>query len=378
MLTGSLENELLAPFAATSSKSRGRQHQEDPHPYRAPFQRDRERIIHSKAFRRLEYKTQVFINREGDHYRTRLTHTIEVAQIARTIARALRLNEDLAESIALAHDLGHTPFGHAGERQLNILLAERGGFEHNIQSLRVVDILEKNYADFSGLNLTWETREGIIKHSSKMPAQYSDEFFSHEMPSLEAQIIDLADEIAYNNHDIDDGISSGIIDIDEASELEIWKLARNRCKTLPSEKKLLTRTIVRNIINITVTDLIACTSDMLKAAGIETYSDIRNAKRQMACLSAGLERANAEVKSFLEKKLYRDYRVSRMSIKAERVIKDLFTIYTNHPETLPYYLYGRTIESDTVTAVTDYIAGMTDLFALEEHKKLTDPGVSAL
>jgi len=373
-----IENEFLAPFAMLSSKSRGRKYQEDSHPYRTAFQRDRERIIHSKAFRRLEYKTQVFINREGDHYRTRLTHTIEVAQIARTIARALRVNEDLAESIALAHDLGHTPFGHAGERGLNLLLAEHGGFEHNIQSLRVVDILEKNYNDFSGLNLTWETREGIIKHSLNMPAQYSGEFFSQEMPSLEAQIIDLADEIAYNNHDIDDGISSGIIDIDEASELEIWKLARSRCKNLPSEKKLLTRTIVRNIINITVTDLIACTLDTLKAAGVETYPDIRNAEKRMICISADLERANAEVKNFLEKKLYRDYRVSRMSIKAERVIKDLFTIYTRHPETLPRHLYGREIEGDMVTAVTDYIAGMTDIFALEEHKKLTDPEVSAL
>ena len=377
MLTD-IENAFLVPFAATSSKSRGRKYQEDTHPYRAPFQRDRERIIHSKAFRRLEYKTQVFINREGDHYRTRLTHTIEVAQIARTIARALCVNEDLAESIALAHDLGHTPFGHAGERQLNLLLAEHGGFEHNIQSLRVVDTLEKNYSDFNGLNLTWETREGIIKHSLNMPAQYSDEFFSHEMPSLEAQIIDLADEIAYNNHDIDDGISSGIIDIDEASELEIWKLARKHCKNLPSEKKLLTRTIVRNIINITVTDLIACTLDMIKATGIETYSDIRNAKKRMICVSADIEKATAEVKNFLGKKLYRDYRVSRMSIKAEKVIKDLFTIYTRHPETLPHHLYGKEIENNPITTVTDYIAGMTDIFALEEHKKLTDPEVSAL
>jgi len=378
MLTDNFENEFLVPFAAVSSKSRGRRYQEDTHPYRKPFQRDRERIIHSKAFRRLEYKTQVFINREGDHYRTRLTHTIEVAQIARTIARALRINEDLAESIALAHDLGHTPFGHAGERQLNLLLANHGGFEHNVQSLRVVDTLEKNYNDFNGLNLTWETREGIIKHSSKIPAHYSDEFLSHEMPSLEAQIIDLADEIAYNNHDIDDGISSGIIDIDEVSDLEIWQLARKQCKNLPSEKKLLTRTIVRNIINITVTDLIVCTRDMLKATGIETYSDIRNAKRRMICLSSDFEKATAEVKNFLEKKLYRDYRVLRMSIKAERVIKDLFTIYTNHPETLPYYLYGREIEDNTITAITDYIAGMTDIFALEEYKKLTDPEVSAL
>ncbi|MCL1912266.1 MAG: deoxyguanosinetriphosphate triphosphohydrolase [Leptospirales bacterium] len=377
MLTD-IENAFLVPFAATSSKSRGRKYQEDTHPYRAPFQRDRERIIHSKAFRRLEYKTQVFINREGDHYRTRLTHTIEVAQIARTIARALCVNEDLAESIALAHDLGHTPFGHAGERQLNLLLAEHGGFEHNIQSLRVVDTLEKNYSDFNGLNLTWETREGIIKHSLNMPAQYSDEFFSHEMPSLEAQIIDLADEIAYNNHDIDDGISSGIIDIDEASELEIWKLARKHCKNLPSEKKLLTRTIVRNIINITVTDLIACTLDMIKATGIETYSDIRNAKKRMICVSADIEKATDEVKNFLGKKLYRDYRVSRMSIKAEKVIKDLFTIYTRHPETLPHHLYGKEIENNPITTVTDYIAGMTDIFALEEHKKLTDPEVSAL
>ncbi|MDR3237419.1 MAG: deoxyguanosinetriphosphate triphosphohydrolase [Spirochaetia bacterium] len=365
-------------MAARSSESLGREHAEEPHPYRTPFQRDRERIIHSRAFRRLEYKTQVFINREGDHYRTRLTHTIEVAQIARTIARALRLNEDLAESIALAHDLGHTPFGHAGERVLNGLLAQHGGFEHNVQSLRVVDILEENYQDFKGLNLSWETREGIIKHASKMPSEYAASFHPDEMPSLEAQIIDLSDEIAYNNHDIDDGISSGIIDIDEAAELVIWKMARERCTRLPAEKKLLTRTIVRNIINIMVSDFISQTLLKIKSMGIETCADVRKARSRAVCLSSELEAANAEVKDFLKKKLYRDYRLSRMNMKAERVVRELFSIYTNHPETLPDHFYGKNSGDDLLKTATDYIAGMTDRFAIEEHKKLTDLDVSAL
>ena len=371
------ENEILAPFAARSSESLGRKFPETDHAYRTAFQRDRERIIHSRAFRRLEYKTQVFINREGDHYRTRLTHTIEVSQIARTIARALNLNEDLAESIALAHDLGHTPFGHAGERKLNIMLTERGygGFEHNKQSLRIVDILEKNYYDYNGLNLTWETREGIIKHSpDDLPETYRDEFHAGEMPSLEAQIIGLADEIAYNNHDIDDGISSGILDIDGIASLTLWEMARDLYNgKLPVEKKLLTRIIVRSIINLLASDLIGTTMNNIKTLNVETYQDVRNAKTNIVSFSKEVETANDEIKKFLMTNLYKNYRVSRMTLKAERVIHDLFTMYTEHPETLPNQLYDKKITGDIIITATDYIAGMTDRFAIEEHKKLTDP-----
>jgi dGTPase len=372
-----VEDEHLAPWAARSSMSRGRKYQEERHPYRSEFQRDRERIIHSRAFRRLEYKTQVFINHEGDHYRTRLTHTIEVSQIARTMARAMRLNEDLAESIALAHDLGHTPFGHAGERELNRMLEASGGFEHNRQSLRVVDILEKNYQDFPGLNLTWETREGIIKHSPELGPDYREEFIQEEMPSLEGQLIDLADEIAYNNHDLDDGISSGILAIEEVTSLRLWHMARERYRgNLPSEKKLLTRIIVRAIINLLATDLMESTLDRMGKNGIENYEDIRKAKIRMTGFSDDVREANQEVKRFLMEKLYRHYRVTRMSMKAEKVIRELFRIYTAHPDTLPEDFSRRADSEGPALPATDYIAGMTDRFAIEEHKKLTDPTIS--
>lgn len=377
-----LENMTLADFAAKSSQSLGRKYAEPPHEYRTAFQRDRERIIHSKAFRRLEYKTQVFINSEGDHYRTRLTHTIEVAQIARTIARALSLNEDLAESIALAHDLGHTPFGHAGERMLNKMLADRGGFEHNRQSLRVVDILERNYQDFPGLNLSWETREGIIKHSPKENAELSEEFKPGEMPSLEAQIIDLADEIAYNSHDIDDGISSGILIPEQTWELKLWRMAADRINgQLPQDKKFQTRIIVRCIINILASDVISSTLANIKHLNIKSFGDVKSAPRRAVAMSPEMKNANDEAKSFLTENLYRHYRVSRMTIKAERVIKDLFDIYTKNPETVPNY-FGKGLNKSggpdsIVASATDYIAGMTDRFALEEHAKLTDPYIGA-
>lgn len=369
-----VEEGYLAGFATKSSASCGRKYPEPPHRYRTDFQRDRERIIHSKAFRRLEYKTQVFINSEGDHYRTRLTHTIEVAQIARTIARALRLNEDLAESIALAHDLGHTPFGHAGERMLNEMLSERGGFEHNRQSLRVVDVLERNYGEFPGLNLSWETREGIIKHSPKQ-ANLADEFRPAELPSLEAQIIELADEIAYNSHDLDDGISAGVLKPEEAAELGLWRMAEEAIgKPMPQDVNLKTRIVVRSMINILASDLINTTLANIERLGIETVSDVRQAKERLVRFGSDIGAANAEIKTFLKENLYRHYRVLRMTIKAERVIKDLFQICTEHPETMP--AKGKAKE-DIFIAATDYIASMTDRFALEEHSKLTDPAIGA-
>ncbi|MBN2078135.1 MAG: deoxyguanosinetriphosphate triphosphohydrolase [Spirochaetes bacterium] len=368
------ESKRLAPFASLSISSKGRRFREEPHPYRTEFQRDRERIIHSRAFRRLEYKTQVFINHEGDHYRTRLTHTIEVAQIARSIARAMRLNEDLAEGIALAHDLGHTPFGHAGERELDRLLKDHGGFEHNRQSLRVVDRLEKRYPDFDGLNLTWETREGIIKHSSAHDHPEYRDFSPDTMPSLEAQIIDLADEIAYNNHDLDDGLSSGILTPGEVKKLKLWVMGEShRGNTRVGDRGMARHGTIRAIIDILVTDLIEHSVARLKRFSIKNADDVAQAQEKIISFSPEITDANGELKSILMERLYLHYRVARMTIKAEKVIRDLFHIYTEHPDTLPEEYQKRCQKDGVVLTATDYIAGMTDRFALEEHGKLTDP-----
>lgn len=369
-----IEDQNLAPYAARSSATRGREHAESSHGYRTEYQRDRERIIHSRAFRRLEYKTQVFINHEGDHYRTRLTHTMEVAQIARAVSRALRLNEDLAESIALAHDLGHTPFGHVGERELNRLLKDYGGFEHNRQSLRVVEVLEKRYSDFDGLNLTWETREGIIKHSGPYDRPETDGFNPEEQPSLEAQIIDLADEIAYNNHDLDDGISSGILKLSEVSRLDIWKHAAEVYgRPLPESEKSCAREIIRTIINVLVTDLINTTLANIENCSINSYSDVKSCRVKPVSFSLDITEINNELKKFLKENLYQHYRVTRMSLKSQKVISELFHIYTEHPDTLPDR-YRNVIQlNGVIRTVTDFIAGMTDRFAIEEHRKLTDP-----
>ena len=369
-----LEESNLASYAARSSQTRGRDHEEIRHAYRTEYQRDRERIIHSRAFRRLEYKTQVFINHEGDHYRTRLTHTIEVAQIARAISRALRLNEDLAESIALAHDLGHTPFGHVGEKELDRLLKDHGGFEHNRQSLRVVEVLEKRYNDFDGLNLTWETREGIIKHSGTYDRPETSDFHPEEQPSLEAQIIDLADEIAYNNHDLDDGISSGLLDFEGVAKLEIWDLAKKLYgRPLPESKKSSAREIIRTIINLLVTDLINSTVKNINDNNIKSYEDVKNSPFKLAGFSSSTGKANNELKKFLKKNMYQHYRVTRMSLKSQKVINELFHIYTEHPDTLPERYVEEIEHSGIIRTVTDFIAGMTDRFALEEYRKLTDP-----
>lgn len=368
------EDKLLAPYAAKSKFSLGREYREKSHEYRTEFQRDRERIIHSRAFRRLEYKTQVFVNHEGDHYRTRMTHTIEVAQIARSIARALRLNEDLAESIALAHDLGHTPFGHSGERALNDILSDSGGFEHNRQSLRVVEKLEERYNEFPGLNLTWETREGIIKHSTYYDHPEVSQYAPDEKPSLEAQIIDFADEIAYNNHDLDDGISSGLLDLEDISKLRIWQMALSAAgQDVPRQKKFLVNTMIRSIINIFVSDLINTTKKNIDRLSIKTFKDVKKCGMKAAGFCEEISEANMELKSFLNKNLYQHYRVVRMSIKAQRVVRELFAIYFENPHTLSQGYLSR-IESDGLKqTISDYIAGMTDRYALEEHQKLTDP-----
>ncbi len=370
------EDRCLSPLAARSKHSRGRQYPEPVHEYRTEFQRDRERIIHSRAFRRLEYKTQVFVNHEGDHYRTRLTHSIEVSQIARSIARALRLNEDLAESIALAHDLGHTPFGHTGEHVLDELMAGEGGFEHNRQSLRVVEHLEERYREFPGLNLTWETREGIIKHSTYYDHPEVAGYNPEEMPSLEAQIIDFADEIAYNNHDLDDGLSSKMLDLDEVSSLKIWTMACERAHLGAEgggDRKLMVSTVIRTMINLLATDFIDTVKKNIEALSVKSYEDVRKCGTKLTGFSSEVEAANRELKQFLGKNLYQHYRVVRMGIKAQRVIKELFAIYCEHPNALPGDYAARVTTDGLKRTIADYIAGMTDRYAMEEHLKLTDP-----
>lgn len=369
------EHEILAPYAAKSGLTNGRKYNEHPHPYRTEFQRDRERIIHSKAFRRLEYKTQVFVNHEGDHYRTRMTHTIEVAQISRSVARALRLNEDLAEALALAHDLGHTPFGHSGEREFNEIMKDEGGFEHNRQSLRVVEKLEDRYDNFPGLNLTWETREGIIKHSSDKHAEIAD-YAPGEFPAMEAQLIDFADEIAYNNHDLDDGIRSGLLDFSEIKKLRIWDIVVESIggrKALPNGKNQQVNKIIRSIINLQVSDLINTSAGNIEKNNIKKYKDIRAADEPVAGFSKSLQEANSELKKLLNKNLYQHYKVIRMGIKAQKVIRELFKIYIEYPNALPDEYYKRIKTDGLKQTISDYIAGMTDRFALEEHQKLTEP-----
>ncbi len=376
MNTRQFEDNFLAPYAAKSYNSRGRVFAEKEHPYRSCYQRDRDRIIHSAAFRRLEYKTQVFVNHEGDYYRTRLTHTLEVAQIARTIAFALRLNFDLTEAIALAHDLGHTPFGHSGEDALNELMKKMGGFNHNLQGLRVVDLLEDRYADFPGLNLTWEVREGIVKHSSAFDrAARLKDLAPKELPTLETQIVDIADEIAYDNHDIDDGLTSGLLKEGDLESLELWDkiyfdVLKKYPKIDPEKRKYL---IIRSLINLQVTDLIKETEKRIGAFKIKSKIAIKKADEKIALFSKEMLHLRKPLRELLMKKLYHHYRVVRMSNKAMRFIKELFKFYVENPQALPTAIQGKIGSQNVRRVVCDYIAGMTDRYALDEYKKLFDP-----
>jgi dGTPase len=369
------EQEMLAPYAVRSVHSGGREHPEEEHPFRLAFQRDRDRIVHSTAFRRLEYKTQVFVNHEGDHFRTRLTHTLEVAQIARTIARSLRLNEDLTEAIALAHDLGHPPFGHAGERAMDEMMRSFGGFEHNQQSLRIVEVLEDRYPEFLGLNLTWETRDGLKKHRPRFLPPATDGLTVAVAPSLEAQVTDYADEIAYNNHDIDDGLTSQMIELESLCEVPLWdehfREIQHRFGQAP--RKIQWRQTIRTIINSLVLDLCAETLRRLAAAPIATVQDVRHAPQPLVGFGQAMERKNADLKLFLLEHLYRHYRVIRMAEKARRIIHDLFKVYADSPKQMPPNFSTRIATAGMPRVVCDYIAGMTDRFALEEHRKLFDP-----
>ncbi|MDR8991400.1 Deoxyguanosinetriphosphate triphosphohydrolase-like protein [Burkholderia multivorans] len=364
----------LAPYAAHASQSRGRRYPEAPPAARTEFQRDRDRIVHSTAFRRLEYKTQVFVNHEGDLFRTRLTHSLEVAQIARSVARNLRLNEDLVEAISLAHDLGHTPFGHAGQDALNACMREYGGFEHNLQSLAVVDELEEHYGAFNGLNLCFETREGILKHCSRENARklgaLGERFLQGRQPSLEAQLANIADEIAYNNHDVDDGLRSGLITIEQLAEVELWQ--RHYEQALAEfphlEGRRLVHETVRRIINTLIVDLIDETTRNLARVAPASIDDVRAAP-PLVSHSEPVAAQAAALKRFLFKNLYRHYKVMRMASKAQRVVTGLFDAFIDDPRLLPppYQPDDRAQQS---RLVAHYIAGMTDRFALKEYQRL--------
>jgi dGTPase len=376
----------LAPYAARAANSRGRRHPEPVPAYRSEFQRDRDRIVHSAAFRRLEYKTQVFVNHEGDMFRTRLTHSIEVAQIGRSVARALRLNEDLTEAIALAHDLGHTPFGHAGQDALNHCMKEYGGFEHNLQSLRVVDELEERYAEFNGLNLTYETREGILKHCSFKNAagmgELGERFLRKQQPSLEAQLANLADEIAYNNHDVDDGLRAGLITVEQLAGIRLFSEQYERvAKAYPGiGTRRLQHEVVRRMINRQVTDLVETSRRCIDVAGVTALDEVRNRDEPLIGFSESMSAWNLELKHFLRTQLYRHYRVKRMSSKADRIMKALFGALLEDTQLLPPEHQQKARESEQAAGVAgrarvvaDYIAGMTDRYAIGEYERLFDP-----
>jgi dGTPase len=376
----------LAAYAAHDDQSRGRRYTEAPPPYRSEYQRDRDRIVHSTAFRRLVYKTQVFVNHEGDLYRTRLTHSLEVAQIARTIARSLGLNEVLSEAICLAHDLGHTPFGHAGQDALNECMMDFGGFEHNLQSLRVVDELEEHYADFNGLNLSFECREGILKHCSYNNAMHLGElgerFIKRQQPGLEAQLANFADEIAYNNHDVDDGIRAGLITVEQLLEVPLFLEYHQEvlAKYPDLAGRRLVFEILRRMINRLVSDLIDSSAARLRDSGVRSIADVRAQPNPLIGFSDATRDLNHALKSFLREQVYRHYKVRRMTSKARRVVIALFDAFLNDPSLMPdeHKETGARLElaqgtAGRARAVADYIAGMTDRYAILEHRRLFDP-----
>ncbi len=370
-----LETDHLASYAVKNSQSKGRYFPEEEHPFRTAFQRDRDRIIHCSAFRRLEYKTQVFVYHEGDYYRTRLTHSIEVAQISRSIAKALRLNEDLAEAIALAHDLGHPPFGHSGEKILNELMKDHKGFEHNQQSVRIVTKLEKRNPEFPGLNLSKEVLEGMNKHSTKYDHPRKAKGDKNCFPFLESQIVDFSDAIAYNSHDLDDGITSLLLNVDMLNNVRFW---RDNYKTIEKKYPSADFTIkkyqvIRMIINQLVTDLVFQTLKNIKRFNILQARDAQNCKEAVVSFSPEIEKKNSELKSFLFNNLYKHHRVARMELKAEKIIKELFNTYKNHPVILPQKVQQKFNHELKERAICDYIAGMTDRYAMDEYKKLFDP-----
>jgi len=364
------EERDLAPFAARSGRSLGRQHAEEEHPFRTAFQRDRDRVIHCAAFRRLQYKTQVFVNHEGDYYRTRLTHSTEAAQISRTIARSMGLNEDLCEALALGHDLGHTPFGHSGQEALDACMKDHGGFEHNVQTLRVVELLEQRYPGFPGLNLTFETRESIRKHGwpSRRPPEppYRPEW----APLLEAQVVDVADSIAYDAHDVDDGIKAGLVSEGQLSAVEIWREVTAGSK-LRGEVRA--HAAVRALINLEVTDLVEAALGNVKRLGLGSIEAVRAAREAAIRFSPRMEREKRELQDFLQQEVYRHHRVLIMAEKAKRFVTELFRAYSLNPAQLPPRFQEWAREAGVERSVADYIAGMTDRYCQDEYRKLFYP-----
>ena len=371
-----IEDNSLAPYGIRSMNSKGRAFPENEPAYRTVFQRDRDRVIHTTAFRRLEYKTQVFINIEGDYYRTRLTHTLEVAQIGRTVAHALGANEDLIEAICLAHDLGHSPFGHSGEVALNRLLKDHGGFDHNKQSLRIVTKLENRFKDYPGLNLSWEAREGIVKHETEYDISDASDFNPELRGHLEAQIANVADEIAYTAHDLDDGLRSGMITPLMLSGITLWEILVESVGWNGDHLDELNRhRLIRRLIGMTVTDLISATSQRLQDNRVNSVEDVQRLDFNIIGLSEDMHRRNRQLKDFLYNNLYRHHRVIRMQVKAENIIGDLYNAYLAEPAMLPRHVQAWTEDRGLERTICDYIAGMTDRYAIEEHNKLFDPSI---
>ncbi len=370
----SLEERNLAPYASFSSRSRGRAYPEAEPASRTRYQRDRDRILHTTAFRRLEHKTQVFITYEGDYYRTRLTHTLEVSQIGRSLARSLGANEDLVEAVCLAHDLGHPPFGHSGEAVLSRLMEPHGGFDHNRQSLRIVTILERRYPGFPGLNLTWETREGIVKHETAFDIPDMSEYSPDERGSLEAQIANAADECAYTSHDLDDGLRSGMLRTEDLADLELWKQLHETSGWSSGPLSDLARhQMIRSFIGLAVQDVIRCTEEQLVSSGVKSCADVRRLPETIVRSSDAFLPSLEALRKRLFEKMYRHYRVMRMALKAERFLSELFAMYVANPKILPPAVLEQAGEEDLHRVVCDYIAGMTDRFAMEEFEKLTNP-----
>ncbi len=369
-----LEAEALAPYGHRSRDSRGREYSEDEPHYRTAFQRDRDRILHTTAFRRLEYKTQVFVVTEGDYYRTRLTHTLEVAQIGRTLARALGGNEDLVEAISLAHDLGHPPFGHSGEATLGRLMAKHGGFDHNKQSLRIVTELERRYPEFAGLNLTWELREGIVKHETEYDISDAEDYEPEKRGHLEAQIANVADELAYTAHDLDDGLRSNLISIGQLQGLTLWEMLRKSIDWTTDELDELTRhRLIRRLIGLEVSALLESSQQKIAAADLNSVEALQMLDHNVVGFSDEYVTMNQQLKTFLFANMYQHYRVVRMQTKAERFIEELFNAYVEKPEILPKEVQARAQTRQFYRTICDYLAGMTDRFALKEYSKLFDP-----
>jgi len=371
-----LEDQTLAPYGMRSKDTKGRAYLDSEPEFRTSFQRDRDRILHTTAFRRLEYKTQVFINYEGDYFRTRLTHSLEVAQIGRTLARALGANEDLVEAICLAHDLGHSPFGHSGEIALNRLMKDFGGFDHNKQSFRIVTKLEQRYPEFPGLNLTWEVREGIVKHESEYDVSDARDFNPDLRGNLETQIANVADELAYTTHDLDDGLRSGMINPQMLGGIAIWEILAESFKWRgPQLEEMDRHRMIRHLIGMLVTDVVQSTDNRLKESGAKSALDVQKLSYNVIGYSEEMRRRNRELKDFLYNKLYRHYRVVRMAVKAERIIGELFEAYRTEPSILPDHVQKNIDLRGLERTICDHIAGMTDRYAVEEHKRLFDPSL---